>query len=348
MTKQKQTSGTQTEVKQQPKITERTLFVDEARAIERVKKWGHVVSPVLVYNQWRKLVPSEVHYWEQDGLYKKILKHAKAFNPHEEINEHLKTVVKDLGKDYNLQVRDTHYSNNDFNMHIEVVSDRFDRKIKGSFEKDDVVQCGLDLYNGIETFTALGGSMYTYRLACENGAVAKGKEFGTFSIPGVRKAEERLEIMKIGIVNVFEKFTEIINFYERLAVTKTNLKKANEFYLRTRWLIPDIHQPKSFVIDPEYDAKLKTFQKKNEHLDLAEILNLGLKDERNAPLPVVKVKDNPTLWEDFNEITGNINRKHEQTYDKGQNSGRPKLNFSTLSRLTDTAHRGMLAVVRSR
>src|SRR5687767_722029 len=96
--KQRQTSGTQTEVKQESRITERTLLIDEAKAIERVKPWGHIVSPVMVYDQWHKLVPSEVHYWEQNGGYKKILKHASSFNPHEEVQAQLSKIIQELNE----------------------------------------------------------------------------------------------------------------------------------------------------------------------------------------------------------------------------------------------------------
>jgi hypothetical protein len=80
-------------------------------------------------------------------------------------------------------------------------------------------------------------------------------------------------------------------------------------------------------------------------MDLAEILNIGLKDPKKAPLPVTKVYDNPSLWYIFNETTSKLNRKHESKHEKGKLMGRPKLNFSVLGHCTNAAHKELFAVV---
>jgi hypothetical protein len=364
-------------VKPQPKITERTLLVDESKAIERVKQWGHMVMPVMVFDRWHKQVPSEVHYWEQNKEYKKILKHANAFNPHEEIDAQVELIIRRLAKEaserkeaerqkrqaakneiqnkvvntikgspYNLKIRDHHYSANDFTMHLEVLSEKYFGVVENSFVNDDVVQCGLDIYNGIETSTALGGTMYTYRLKCLNGAVARDKALGTFSIPGVAKAEERLVRMETGILDILERFTKVIDYYTRAAQIKVNLKIANEYYLKlSAKQIADEHMPESFEIDQDFRSKLARFKKSNEHMDLAEILNLGIKDPKKAPVPVTKVYDNPSLWYIFNETTAKVNRKHESKYETGKLEGRPKLSFSILGHNTNAAHKELFAIV---
>lgn len=147
--------------------------------------------------------------------------------PNEEVDNHLIGYAEKL----NLKIKEERYrSNHDDAMYWELLSEDLDENIEYR-GKNDVVKIGCIVRNGLTT-VALGADAYTWRVFCENGAVARGKDFG-FALKHVGKDPEKLIAAFLhGLDRILTDSKELIAYYRKAATLRMNKKIADNIAKR--------------------------------------------------------------------------------------------------------------------
>jgi len=178
----------------------------------------------------------------KNGEYQDLVGRAYAVYPHEAIDK----IVSELAKDVGFHIKDTNFTHGGKAKYWEVMSERFDNfKIKDSFEKDDEVAVGAVIRNGIGVGIALGADLFTYRLSCLNGAVARGKDIGTISIHHVGAIDVIKTKFVQGLTQIFEQSRKLADYYQQSVYIKINKRIAERFASQ----LPDKYLPNFIEVD---------------------------------------------------------------------------------------------------
>jgi hypothetical protein len=272
------------------KVIEKSIYTYN-EPIKTFEQYGHLLYPILVRNNYTRIgFGSGYYHWEQEGKFKKFLTdlQAKSFYPHEEVTTQLTDLFEGELKDSGMKIKTRYDSHAGFSGYWECVSDRFDTTIKDSYRVGDVVQVGMIVRNGIGTSVALGIDFFTNCLTCANGAVAKGKDLGTFSISHATNYKDMKTRFLQAIPDAIKHAKKLIEYYQKSAYIRLNQKIAEEIYDKTYFT--EKYYPDYFGIDPEERKKAKQDKKKS----------LGEK------VVNFKTSDNITLWQAFNDMTAEL------------------------------------------
>lgn len=227
------------------------------------KKYGIVQPPLLVR--------SDKGEWYDDHRFKGIFKnhHYKTIVhrsyptvPNEEIRELLVEHVE-KNKDAGLKIVKEYTSHHGDAMYWQVLSNKLEKVKDG-----DEVQIGCIVRNSVGTYMTLGADLFTYRLICSNGAIAKGHDLGSIAVRHVGDRAKMLEAFGKGLAHIMNRTGELVRYYKQSTQMKVNKLIAEEWARR----IPQRALPKEIDVD----AKGK-----------------------------VKLTGTPNLWESFNDITAN-------------------------------------------
>src|SRR5262245_32755307 len=198
-----------------------------------------------------------------------------------------------IKKEFKIEKITENLSHNGLTKHWTVLTNVF-QTVEDSHVKKDQVQLGFTVRNGYNTRTSLGVDIFTWRLACENGAWAKGVDLaGSTAFRHIGNPKSLLKQLQTTIMEVTLQWSEIMKIYNKMARTKLTDKIANRLWNETRngWDINQRFFPKYFQID------LKTDIKKKQAVTLT---NQG----RNV-----------SVWESFNDMTHDLWRAQwEQNY----------------------------------
>lgn len=270
------------------------------------------------YKLWMKLTPNAdtgVEEWTE----RKILKESQTFIPHEEISSALNAIfAEQLGiqqKAYEGQAQERntifherlksagfgtegwkitqHPSHKGDTIHWEILTD-YREAIKNSYTEkingtEDGVYLGCVVRNGLGTSVALGVDMFTYRPWCSNGAIARGKDLGTFAISHVGSYERIQDAFETGIIQVFERVKDLVEYYRKATQVKMNQQVVD---LIVKQVMPaDMYLPPYIEVDEDI-RKLR--KEKGKDRELTE----DQKEYRFAPRG-----REITVWETFNDFT---------------------------------------------
>ena len=293
------------------------IYADMSKVDRTWEKYGYVKAPLAVKKPNGDLSSrshkSQVVIYQND--FRKLLSNSYALIPHEFVQEILERYVLKNVSDLRMSI-DKDYSAHDGDSHYWTIlsDDKF--KVDGH----DNFQVGVSIRNGIGTNVSLGADLYTMRLICTNGAVARGRNFGSFSIPHIGKIELVSKYFEKLIRHTFARSMELIKIYEKANKIKVNDEIATQIYKKMPYAAR--YLPTTWNIASRYRIKdLKKEGKYKEGMILAQVIT-----------------KNQTLFEAFNEIT-------ERQRD-GLRTG--KINFSAVSTHQVGLHNAMIEIVNQR
>lgn len=319
MTRKNQLAQQETTTSKQPKDAQFKAFqiyADMSKVDRTWEKYGYLKAPLAVKKENGEFSSrshkSQVLIHNQD--FRRLLSNFFAFCPHEFIGDVLdRNVLKNLDdlkmhieKEYEAHDGDSHYWT--------ILSDE-------KFEMDghDNFQFGVSIRNGIGTNVSLGADLYTMRQWCTNGAVARGRNFGSFSIPHLGKVELIAAYFEKAIRQTFQKSKELMYIYNKARKIKINDALATEIYKKMPFAAK--YLPDNWNVTSRYTIKyLKSVDKLTDDLKLVEVYG---KDQ--------------SLMDAFNAIT-------EKQRD-GLRTGR--INFAAVSTHQVGLHNAMIQIVNN-
>jgi hypothetical protein len=303
----------------------RKILVDTKNPIDKsFQKFGHLFYNVYVMNGRGKWTPeSGMKYWEQNGQYRKLLPYKTPVYVFEQMDNDIEATISTALKSSKFQIVRRDFSHNGFAAYWTLLSD-LRKTVRGSYRKDDVVQIGLTLRNGINNGIALGADFFTKCLACENGAVGRGQNFGSLSIRHVGDQKKMIETFKNGIPMVVKLGERIVEYYEKATKIKLENRAVQHLYKRTG--IADNQFPDYVAID---------------------------KDQKELEKKVTLTKEGRgiTLWELFNDLTEKLTKSLNHTGTekiKGEDRRVVHLGFSTFSNRTRALHKSLVNIADNR
>lgn len=174
-----------------------------------------------------------------NGKYKRMVSRNYVVFPNEEVNE----LVQELAAKNNLEIQRVDVSHHGDAAYWQLLSKSMDKYIeyKG---KNDAIKVGCVIRNSVGAGVALGADLFTYRVFCSNGAVARGNDMG-FSLKHVIAHDLMLEIFMDKIKKIIEQTGELIEYYQKAAQLRMNKRIAEEIAKR----IPQKSFPKCMTYD---------------------------------------------------------------------------------------------------
>lgn len=313
-----------------------------AANFEFYKKYGDVTAPNVYrsYDGTQLLETGDKtlfrFYTKKDtGLecstteaYKKRLTNTEVYIPHEEVEYHTFKAIENFNKNNDNDfgelkiVDDTRTANHGYTKYWRFMSNK-----KHEVKKGDTVQFGINFRNGIGTYISLGGDLYSYRLACLNGAVTTDKKMGSFNIPHRKSASAMLERLTDGLANMLENYKNILQVYKAFSVTKLTQPLLNKILRETD--IPQIYLPQHIV-----DVITK---KEDKNIVGSALIKLR--------------KHDATLWDFFNGITEPLSRGigleagTESFLTSEQRKRIKNIDFRSFVDRTSQLHRAMIPLV---
>ena len=137
-------------------------------------------------------------------------------------------------------------------IHAQVLEDKTDRNTHEIVEGDSV-KVGVMVRNSIDGSLAFGGDIFTYRLLCSNGAIARGAELGSFTYKHLGEREKLTASVKDMIERVLNAGTELIATYRMAAEISLNQQFADQL---AKTYIPDVYIPKYIDMKDRTKPKL--------------------------------------------------------------------------------------------
>lgn len=293
------------------------IFVDMNRANKTFyDKYGHLTAPIVVKDTTVKegfSVDAENDVWFHRNDFQSFLKSSSTFYPHEAVRDNLHEAMEKELKDTGLKIVKEIKAHKGRTMYWNLLSEE-SYLIDG--EKDRV-KVGVTVRNGIGTNVALGVDLYTMRLICTNGAVARGSNLGSFSIAhNMKDADKMTKRFSSQIVLAFANVKELLEVYKKSTKIIVNNKIANEMYKKL--VYAGKYLPKYWELKPRKEIDTILASKKFQTTD-----NL------------VKVAEERTLWNTFNDIT------EQQKFGLNYN----KVSFPLVALHQTKLHQAMISVV---
>ncbi len=190
-------------------------------------------------------------------------------------NQLVMDMIADVSKDLNLSTLSTRYTKNGYAIRIDLLSDR-----KEAVEVNDLVQFGVSIRNSIDGTTALGVDMFTYRLACRNGATARISDI-TFNARHVGNVDRLIKMFREALRSALEHCHSLIELYRKATRIKVDKDIATRL---VRLNLPTMYY---------YYTPIR--------------VKISNKDEEKV-IDVDVVRED-TLWNTFNAITYVITHK---------------------------------------
>lgn len=305
--------------KQGRNLTKFEFYADMDNADYRWQsEFGDVTAPLMVKdneNVFVKQPNSKILIHNKD--FEKLLGTGYTYLPHGKVQQVTDAIIKHELKDENiklLKIEEAHRGHSRFWKYMGDELFNIDPKT------DDQVKVGFVVRNGYDTGIALGIDVFTYRLVCSNGAVARGKNLASVSIRHVGDIEKMTRVFTDSISEVMSKAKEIIKYYRKATLIKVNNELANQMYQR----LADLGE---------------TYLPSNWNILTREELKKMKKDGIfKSNLDIVKVKQPMSLWETFNEITANQRVRMEQR----------KAGFPQITNQQNRLHQSLIAIVNQK
>ena len=191
-------------------------------------------------------------------------------------NQLVQDMVAEVSKDLSLETLSVKYTRTGYAMRIDLLSDR-----KEAVELNDLVQFGVSIRNSIDGTTALAVDMFTYRLACRNGATAKVSNL-TFNAKHIGDANRLLERFRDALRTALENCSQLLELYRKATRIKVDRSIAEK--------VAELNLP--YLYYRYTPIRIK-------------VVKEGGEEERKE----IEVLRETTLWEVFNGITYAVTHK---------------------------------------
>jgi uncharacterized protein DUF932 len=242
------------------------------------KQYGYVQVPLNVRDADRKVYDDrKLKGLFQHGFYRKPLSRNYVLLPNEECDNIVHSFIKHYGSEYGLYLFKTYTAYNGDAQYWEVRSKK-QFTIENSHEKNDKVQLGFIVSNSVGCNVPFGLKVFTFRLVCQNGAIAKGSDLLSLKIKHYGKDSLRLmtDSLQKRVHDIMHEGQELMKQYERAARLKLRLEAAKMIARRiSKKYLPDYFE----------------FEKKK-----------------------LSLTRTPTLWQTFNDLTEEIWHEKELSF----------------------------------
>jgi hypothetical protein len=236
----------------------------------------------------------------KNDLYKCIVGRKYVVYPNEECDTVLHQWVDRPNS--GLKIVKQYFSHHGDASYWQILSDKY-----AEVQEGDKVQIGCLVRNSVGTYVALGADLFTYRLICKNGAIAKGQDLGSIAVRHVGDREVMVREFSKGLEQILERTKSLVTYYKQAVKMKVNQLIAEEWAKR----IPQRALPESVEVDTKTGK--------------------------------VKLTGSPNLWSAFNEITAQSWKDLGKSEDPKKE--RKETAFSTKYYLTMHAHKVLIAAV---
>lgn len=290
-----------------------TIYADMSKADRQWEKYGHILAPqVIQYDDGTfEMSGKAKNIWTFHNKYKDTLSRMYAFLPNEHI-DHIVNKEVDLKK-LGLKIFSRNASHNGDTVHWLLQSEE-----KFTVDKDEVF-VGAAIRNGAGTNVSLGVDLFTLRWACKNGAIAKGRNLGSFKMAHVGKIESITKKFEDQLALAIKHSGELIKYYKKAALIKVNDEIANKIY--KNMLSSNTYLPENWHI--------------KKHKEIRELRKEGKLREANDLVKVGGDKQN--LWQVFNIIT----EKHRDGIASRD------IRFSAVAKQQSNLHKALIEVVNT-
>lgn len=236
-----------------------------------------------------KLIVANAYTEKERG--RLTMSEGQAFIPNEPIdefvNQDLERRIKETFEmpDFAIDNVEEHYSHGGNTKHWEVTTNQIST-IDNPTKVGDDLKLGFVIRNGYNTGTALGVDLFTFRLVCSNGAIAKGVDLASQTVRHINKNPlELLKTFETGLMTVIAEWKELIALYNKFAGTRLNKKMAQYIWDTTRQA--DINQ--------RFFAKYYNLPEEEKPVK-----------EHKIQLAVGAGGETITLWDDYNNFTDGL------------------------------------------
>ena len=267
------------------------LPVDYSKVDRTWERYGITEAPLLVRDFEGGLYANNKNKVIMDKeKYQSVAKAGYVVLPNQYVDETLHNLVDGpMGKELGLKIQETHYAKNKYIQFWELRTtdeSKFQGVIEGSHQVNDVVQLGLIVGNSLNAGMSFMANLFTFRLICSNGAVARGRELESIKV--AHYGQDALQNM---IANLERRLSDML--YEGMDILKQYQKMA----------------------------KLKLHQELAEKLvntvgvryTPTEYIEVTKESKTSAPEIVLTSEGRATtLWQAFNDITEPV-WKNERT-----------------------------------
>jgi hypothetical protein len=327
-----------TPLKQKTRTDLRTMQVvaDHAQIDETWSKYGYSGFPIMATNVKGEVGESTRYkaYWQKSNAFPEptlrcVIPRVQPFIPMEAVEDIITGFEKRLTdtfpeakkRGFKIEHIIRKHSNKGNTQHWIVQTNAIEN-IKNSYQKDDDVKLGFVVKNGYDTGVALGINIFSFRLLCSNGAVARGQDFETSSIRHIGKdPKQLLKLFQTGLLKAVEGWRELIELYNKMAKVKLNEKMA-------RYIYDNADTPNKFFPDYYQIATPKE-----------------IKEKPKTPVIALTSKGKSvTLWENFNDMTYELWRAkdpHKEENNKGEKVERPPVSFREIAYRETKLHSAM-------
>lgn len=280
-------------------------------------EFGDVTAPLALKSLDGKFVTQpNLKMWVHNLEFQKFLKTSFNMIPHGKVDQIVKQIAESELKKEKLSLLKKETGHRGHTQYWKYMGDE-EFNISGN----DKVKIGFVVRNGIGTGVALGVDVFTYRLICSNGAVARGKNLKSFSIRHVgTDANKMVRSFTDQIKETMESAKQIIQYYRKATQIKVNDELANIMYQKLARL-GETYLPEHWNI--KTTTELKKLKKDGKF---------------KGNLSLVKVKKEISLWDTFNIITQNERDRLNQK----------KINFPLLVKHQDKLHQTVFEIVNRR
>jgi hypothetical protein len=225
-------------------------------------KYGITSVPLLVRSASGRLYDDKrLKGLFVDGKYKRIVSRKYVVFPNEEVDE----LIKEIAEQQHLTIGKTHESHYGDAMYWEILD-----SIPEYVEPNDQISLGCIVRNSLGAGVALGADIFTYRLICANGAIARGQDLGSVALRHMGTHDQMLDKFTLSISNVIEESHTLVQTYRKATQIRMNLLIAEEFVK----YIPERALPESIEVT-----------------------------RKDAKVVGIALRERDTLWETFNDIT---------------------------------------------
>lgn len=243
------------------------------------KKYGITEVPLHV-----RAADGQVY---DDKKFKGIFKHNKYSKivgrnytvlPNEEVREMLQDYIQKTNS--GLKIVKEYTSHHGDAMFWQVHSQDF-KEVKPG----DNIQIGCIVRNSVGTYVALGADLFTYRLICKNGAIAKGQDLGSIAVRHIGNKDNMLLAFGKGIETIIDRTARLVKYYKKATEMTVDQRIAEAWAAR----IPQRALPPQIEVDTKSGKVVLTGK--------------------------------PNLWDAFNDITQNSWHDYKQGEPMKTNAG---------------------------
>ena len=298
------------------------IYADMEHVNETWTKHGHYTAPMAVRDaetgQFIKATNNQV--WWQHNNFQDVLNASYTLYPNEEADYMVNSVLETKLQDLDLKLYDTVTSHNGRTKYWKILSEKEYKVSTLPDGRDDTVRIGCVVRNGMGTGVALGIDLFTFRVVCSNGAVAKGRDLGSVMWRHVGKEQKMIAGFEEGFRQTVHNVNNIIKIYEKSDTIAVNSKIASRMY-QNLWWLGETYLPETWNI-----KKLGEIEKMHK----AKLVKGN--DE------LITVKKEVSLWDTFNQITQNQRDRLNQK----------RVSFGNISYQQNKLHQSMIQIVNER